>query len=261
MRPGDRLLTAPVFVLSSVRSGSTLLRLILDTHSQICAPHELHLRRITSKVTARFGRIALEHLDLDERDLRYLLWDRLLHLILQRSGKQLFVNKTPNDAFIWGDIVSCWPDARFIFLHRNPAAMLDSWDQAMADLTRDEAARDILSYAVAMEQARSARGGLVVRYEDLVGDPEKETRRICEYLGVPWEASMLDYGAVEHSGMRRGLGDWSEKVRSGSVQATAADTPLPAVPDVLRPIAEAWNYLPESEPRQPPEPAPGPSAP
>jgi hypothetical protein len=41
----DRLLTGPTFVLSSVRSGSTLLRLILDSHPEICSPHELHLRR------------------------------------------------------------------------------------------------------------------------------------------------------------------------------------------------------------------------
>src|SRR5215207_5047779 len=39
---GDRLLVAPAFVLSSVRSGSTLLRVLLATHSQIHAPHELH---------------------------------------------------------------------------------------------------------------------------------------------------------------------------------------------------------------------------
>src|SRR5579875_3716107 len=45
-QPGDRLLTAPVFIMSSVRSGSTLLRVLLDTHSQIHAPHELHLRSI-----------------------------------------------------------------------------------------------------------------------------------------------------------------------------------------------------------------------
>ena len=44
--PADRLVTAPTFILSSVRSGSTLLRLLLDSHPDICAPHEMHLRGI-----------------------------------------------------------------------------------------------------------------------------------------------------------------------------------------------------------------------
>lgn len=244
VRPGDRLLTAPVFILCSVRSGSTLLRLILDTHSQICAPHELHLRRITAKITARFGRIAMDHLGLDELDLRSLLWDRLLHWELQRSGKSVFVNKTPNDALIWADIVSCWPDARFIYLQRNPASILASWDAAMSDLTRDEAAQDILAYGLAMEQARAARGGLVVRYEDLVSDPTRETQRICEFVGVPWEESMLNYGSAEHSGMRRGLGDWSAKIKTGTIQASVRTSNQADLPDILRPVAEAWGYLP-----------------
>src|SRR3954467_12084339 len=41
--PGDRLLEQPVFVLSSIRSGSTLLRVLLNSHTAIHAPHELHL--------------------------------------------------------------------------------------------------------------------------------------------------------------------------------------------------------------------------
>ena len=39
-----RLLKEPAFVLSTVRSGSTLLRMLLDSHSQIHSPHEMHLR-------------------------------------------------------------------------------------------------------------------------------------------------------------------------------------------------------------------------
>ncbi|XDO64283.1 sulfotransferase [Streptomyces sp. RLB1-33] len=44
--PAPRLVDSPVFVLSSVRSGSTLLRVLLNSHSQIRAPHEMHLRTV-----------------------------------------------------------------------------------------------------------------------------------------------------------------------------------------------------------------------
>jgi hypothetical protein len=247
--PFDRLLAAPTFVLSSVRSGSTLLRLILDSHPEICSPHELHLRRIEAKALGH-GQYALDQTGIDNRQLRNLLWDRVLHRELARSGKSRFVNKTPGDSLIWADILECWPDAHFIFLHRHPAAIVDSWEQARAPaLSRDEVAQDVLAYATGMEQARAMRGGLVVRYEDLTADPASVTQRICEFLGLDWAPAMIDYGAAPHAGLRRGLGDWSAKVRSGRVQPPSAPPPPPErIPEILRPIAEAWGYVPGRAP-------------
>ena len=50
------------------------------------------------------------------------------HLVLQReltgSGKPRLVTKTPNDVFIADRIKTAWPDAKLIFLLRNPAAIL-----------------------------------------------------------------------------------------------------------------------------------------
>ena len=244
VQPGDRLVRAPAFVLSSVRSGSTLLRLILDSHPEICAPHELHLRRVEAAASGS-GRYALNELGVDDRDLRNLLWDRLLHWELTRTGKTRYVNKTPNDALIWSDIVACWPDARFIFLRRHPAAILASWQAARGTRsTREELARDIHAYAVGMEQARQRYGGLILRYEDLAADPERETRRLCDFLDVTWTPAMIEYGRVSHEGVRRGLGDWSDKLHTGTVQPVA-EPDDDDLPPILRPIAEAWGYLRE----------------
>ena len=43
---GGRLLTAPVFIFSAPRSGSTLLRVILGSHSELYAPPELPLKHL-----------------------------------------------------------------------------------------------------------------------------------------------------------------------------------------------------------------------
>jgi hypothetical protein len=242
--PHDRLVPAPAFILSSVRSGSTLLRLMLDTHSQVCSPHELHLGAVRTQIADKFALLAMEEIELDTTGLRYLLWDRLLHRELQRSGKQVLVNKTPRDALIWRNIAACWPQARFIFLLRNPASIVDSWNAARTHWTREETTRDVLRYLVAVEEARTMHGGLTVKYEDVTTDPEGETRRICEFLGLDWEPAMLRYGNAEHGGMVRGLGDWSPAVESGEVQR---HRPLPsadAVPPPLRPLAQKWGYLP-----------------
>src|SRR5688500_296340 len=118
---GDRLVERPAFILSSVRSGSTLLRVLLNSHSQIHSPPELHLRKMRTRVKGRAAERSLREIGLgDDQALRYLLWDRVLHRELQASGKSILVNKTPNDAFIVDKIVACWPDARFIYLLRHP---------------------------------------------------------------------------------------------------------------------------------------------
>src|SRR5215213_6774454 len=72
---GDRLVPAPAFILSSVRSGSTLLRVLLNSHSQIHSPHELHLRHIKVDVDAAYAEKALNEIGLDPQQLRFLLWD------------------------------------------------------------------------------------------------------------------------------------------------------------------------------------------
>jgi hypothetical protein len=232
-----------VFVLSSIRSGSTLLRVMLNTHSQIHAPHELHLRGLTVALKNKYTVKGMGALGLDEDQLQYLLWDRVLHRELERHKKSVLVNKTPSDAFIWRRIVECWPDARFIFLLRHPAAVTDSWLRARSEWTRDQAAEDVLRYMVAVEEARSERGGLTLKYEDVTTEPEREMRRVCEFLGVSWEPAMLDYGQGSHGKFRAGLGDWSPQIKSGKVQPVERVPTVEETPAALVDIARQWGYV------------------
>ena len=126
---GDRLLVAPAFVMCSVRSGSTLLRVLLDSHSKIHSPQELHLRDLTVRVKTEYAAKALGEIGLDDEQMRFLLWDRLLNRELAAAKKSILVNKTPNDVFIADLIARCWPDARFIYLLRHPGAIARSRQQ------------------------------------------------------------------------------------------------------------------------------------
>jgi hypothetical protein len=241
---GDRFLTAPGFVLSTVRSGSTLLRVILDSHSQIHAPQELHLRDLTVRAQSKYAIRALDSLGLDERGLEYLLWDRLLHRELSRAGKQRLVNKTPSDVFIVDRIRECWPDAKLIFLLRHPAAIAASRHATRPQDTDERNTEMVLRYGNALEEARTAYDGLTVRYEDLARDPARTAQELCAFLGVPWEPAMLDYGKQDHGAFKPGLGDWRDKIRSGEIQAPTPPPPVERIPAGLRPLCRAWGYLP-----------------
>jgi hypothetical protein len=232
-----RQIRAPVFILSAVRSGSTLLRAILGEHSQLYAPHELHLKDVRVSLDGSFARQSMAELGLDARALEHMLWDRLMHDLLARSGKAVFVNKTPTDVFIWERIADCWPDARYLFLLRHPAAIAASWAEAQIHWTFDQAVDDTLRYLTALERARRELPGLTVRYEELTAEPAVVVKEICEYLGVAWEPEMLRYQDREFNA---GIGDWSLKIHSGRPLPNPA---APAeVPGSLRAVCQALGY-------------------
>jgi hypothetical protein len=241
VRNPPRELSRPAFIFSSIRSGSTLLRLILNSHSQVYAPHELHLANIKVEFGHAAARHAIEALDLDKHDLTYMLWDRLLSQALHRSGKSVLVEKTPNLVFVWERVVRCWPDGRYIYLLRHPAAIVDSWQRVRDGQSPDEVTATVTRYLTALRDARKALPGHTVRYENLTADPAGEAERICAFLGIAFEPAMVEYGNQDHGELKFGLGDWTEKIRTGSVQAPR---PLPAIdlPPELRDLATDLGY-------------------
>ena len=83
-----------------------------------------------------------------------------------------------------------------------------------------------------------------VRYEDFVADPEKGFRSICTYLGLPFEASAIDY---QNSGEKfEGLGDPTGVEQHGrpvtsSVGSWAAE--IAAVPETLALVRQLVDGL------------------
>lgn len=239
-----RLVPSPVFLLSSVRSGSTLLRAILDSHSMIRAPHEMHLQTLEVRLTQPYSRLAVEQLGLDTTELEHLLWDRLMHRELVRSGKQIMVDKTPGNVFGWRRLRECWPDAQYVFLLRHPAAIrLSMIDAAAGAAAQDHKDWVLLAHINALDEARGALPGLTVRYEELVAQPAAQARRICDFLDVPWEPWMLEYGKQDHGPFLPFIGDHSAKIHSGSVQSPRPLPPTETVPEDLHEACRGWGYL------------------
>ena len=237
-----RLVDSPVFVISSQRSGSTLLRVLLNSHSRIRSPHELHLDSLQVELSADYVDMVMDELGLARQTLEHLLWDRVLDHELRRSGKDVIVDKTPSNALIWRRISTAWPNAHYLFLLRHPGSVMESMLARHSDFTRERAIDDVLTQVAAVDEARRCLDGHTLTYEDLTADPERETRRICAYLGVDWEPQMLEYGKQEHGPFKPYFGDWSEKISSGRIQQAR---PLPSVaeiPEELKATARAWGY-------------------
>jgi hypothetical protein len=155
---------SPVFVLSSVRSGSTLLRVLLNSHSRIRAPHEMHLRTLHVRFTRDFTTDAMRELRLDEEELEHVLWDRVLRLELTRSGKDVIVDKTPANTLVWPRLHRCWPNARYILLLRHPGAIVDSLTRRRTDPDHRAIRAEVLGYAEKLEEARTRLDAHVVTY-------------------------------------------------------------------------------------------------
>ncbi|WP_121749723.1 sulfotransferase [Streptomyces sp. E2N166] len=240
----DRLLRRPVFIISSIRSGSTLLRMMLGAHPRLHAPHELHIGRLEVTCANWFSERAMGALGLERGDLEHLLWDRVMHRELVKAGKDFIVEKTPANAYMYRRLKDAWPDARFVFLLRHPESIARSWHETdPVKRPLDTAVTDVLRYMTAVEEARTADAdGFTVRYEDITEDPGREMRRLCEFLGVDYAPAMLNYGKKTGRELVRGLGDWRENIRTGTVQPGRALPKEDEIPERLRAMCAAWGY-------------------
>ncbi|MGC9382426.1 sulfotransferase family protein [Streptomyces sp. MH13] len=240
----DRLLRQPVFIISSIRSGSTLLRMMLGAHPRLHTLHELHLGRMDVICDNWHSEHAMGALGHARGDLEHLLWDRVMHRELVKSGKDFIVEKTPANAYMYRRLKDCWPDARFVFLLRHPESIARSWHESdPVKRPYDKAVTDVLRYMTAVEEARTADpDGFTVRYEDVTADPGREMRRLCAFLGVDYTPAMLNYGRKSGRELIRGLGDWRDHIRTGTVQPGRALPEEDEIPERLRAMCAAWGY-------------------
>ena len=117
---------------------------------------------------------SLDGLELTTEDLEHMLWDRVLAEALRRSGKPRSWSRRRATCWSGSGSPPAWPDARFIFLLRHPAAAVASlhssfdpaWQPQEAGSMEESVAKG-LRYMTALEQAREALPGFTVRYEDL----------------------------------------------------------------------------------------------
>jgi hypothetical protein len=252
---------APFFIVGSARSGTTLLRLILNAHPAVAVPPES--RFITELFEGKDEVEVEDFLSRLDRHQRFALWDLPIELVRAEFGDERSVPyrsavEAPFRAFMhtnskvrWGDktpryvehmpfIHRLWDGARFIHLIRDGREVALSYaDVPFGPKTVGRAAA---LWARRVSTGRDAGAALPdgtyleVRYETLVSEPETTVREIARFLDLDFDPGMLDdtkraQAAVSHRSGRfnpnvtrpPGPGRrWQERMSDGDVEVFEA---------------------------------------
>ena len=229
-------MSSPIFLFSLPRSGSTLLQRILMSHSQIASVAEPWLmlpfsyasksQGVLTEYSHEISRIALDDfissLPNQEQDYFDALGDFVQGLYSKQcqNNELYFLDKTPRYYLIIPEILKTFPDAKFIFLFRNPVhvmgSMIETWGNgSFKKLYSSE--MDLTFGPKALSQGYQLLGdkALAIQYEQFVSSPIEELKKICRYLGVDVEKPMLEaFSSAETKGR---MGDSTGKQQYNSV--------------------------------------------
>lgn len=249
---------APIFVLCTARSGSTLLRVILDSHSTITCPQELNLSEVCSHLYFAWNALALSGEEDAEcrrraRDECRSVCENLMSHVLARSGKSRWCDKSLSTAGHAQLMWETFPDAKFVALHRHPmdvvlsAVEASPWGYGAHGLVPYIQAnpgnfvaglllywRDVTTAMLAFEHAHPACC-FRLRYEDLVHDPERRLKELFVFLDAEWEPEVVERAFLdEHP--ESGFGDQKIWFTSSIVTASVGGgrrVPIDMVPSGL----------------------------
>lgn len=203
----------PTFVLSCGRSGSTLLRYILDTHPSVCCPGELNLGK-AAKVLFNVILSTLAHVDAREHreterpsealaEVRRILAGIMLRYT-HAKGKRLWCDKSPANILTLHFLSDVFPEARYILLYRNGLDVAYSCVKYNPLGVNEELAPYIhrfpYNYVAAMmeywadwtekmldwEEQKKGRS-ISIQYESMILNPPETLKAVFEFIGVNWD--------------------------------------------------------------------------
>lgn len=216
----------PVFLVGCHRSGTTLLRYLLDTHSQFaCPPESKFIGGLKSFYEYPQALRALESMEISRdavlSEIRSAV-EQVFQRYADKKKKRRWIDKTPNYYMCLAFIDLLFrSNVRYIFLVRHPMDCIHSLEAYFINPTPEhedpEIARQVRDHGngrpawahywveanqriIEFQRDRTARS-LLLRYEDLTTEPEAVLRNICEFLNEAYEAQMLtDAFRVPHDG-------------------------------------------------------------
>lgn len=210
-------LQPPIFILSSHRSGSTLLRYIIDTHPSISSPAELNLGSLCEDLyDAVYHTIGMttpvafeQHRGLIALDEVRRTVSGFMDAYVRAKGTKLWCEKSPMNLNHLDMLSAVFPDARYICLYRNCMDVVYSilefnrlqvFDELVYYISRNSGNLvsaiidywvDLIDKETAFEREANAKC-FRIKYESLVVDPTGTLKPLFEFLGVEWDEHIID---------------------------------------------------------------------
>jgi hypothetical protein len=211
----------PVFIVGATRSGTSLLRQMLNRHPALAICYESYFLRLVYQKRRRkaFGdlgdpgnrdrlikeyvslrptrRLGVDCTKLAERLMQEgtsypALFTSVLRFYAESQGKRRFGDKTPGHALFVETLCEWYPGAKILHVVRDPhdvAASLLHMPFGSSSAVLN--ARTWLRYTLAARRSSHRPEYLEVRYEALVAQPEQELTRICGFIGEEYSPAML----------------------------------------------------------------------
>jgi hypothetical protein len=212
----------PFFIVGAQRSGTTLLRLMLNCHTRLCVPFEsvfiteffhrlsefkelaepTNCRRLLNEIATHRFVLKGELLPDPEAVLAQSpqtyaeLVDAIFSVLAHREQKVRWGDKTPSYVTEIDTLWQLFPGAKFIHLVRDGRDVALSlrrvaWgNKHLPRAAEDWRRKTELAHKMG---AMIPENFFEVRYEDLIQNTGQVLKSICEFLSEPYEAAMLSY--------------------------------------------------------------------
>lgn len=218
----------PFFIIGTKRGGTTLLRLMLNTHSELAIPPESHfliplleqykkeyiidevdlsniLTLISRHPRLKYWSITGEQI-MDLKSKVHLplalgdLIDQVFRLEIENTGKVRWGEKTPEYVDIGQDLAVLFPSAFFIILTRDGRDVSISLkERGWEGWSTYQRARYWASSIRKMYAFKTNKNAHFIQYEQLVLNPEFCLNQICRFLNVTYEGEMKNFNLYSHS--------------------------------------------------------------
>jgi tetratricopeptide (TPR) repeat protein len=197
-QPGSSASTKPVFVVGMMRSGTTLSQQIIAAHPSVKAAGELSFWNVAMEA----HKTAIEEGLFDESAREKLAKDYLSVLETACPDGERIVDKTPVNSDNLGLILSVFPNARIIYMQRDPLdTCLSCYFQRLsASMNFAMDLADLAHYYREHERLMAhwravlpAGSILEVPYADMLEDEDTWAKKMLEFIGLDWTGGRLEF--------------------------------------------------------------------
>lgn len=215
----NKISTRPIFIVGMPRSGTTLMRSMLSVHPNLAVSRETHffpkwweryqntdLNNLDNfeafwqeySASDRFPKVVVDPPLVKEKilatnniDLK-TIFNCIMEVLAAKMDKPRWVEKTPDHYKYLDKILNWYPQAKVIWMLRDPRAVVAStlkrWPKTPVAVRVKEWSDSIVIFQQKWSEDKRVK---LIKYEDLVADAESKMRNLCDFLGEEFYPTMI----------------------------------------------------------------------